>query len=262
MEGILIGALLVVAGIFCCTYVRKSFQNKNLEIQYIKTSTIAETRKNLEENEKAGFTGYREYVELKGKADAKTPQSTPYSKQEVAYYDANMYQVYEETNTYRDEKGNVRNRITKSESLISNQKSMGPLLVKDPQTGERAIIEISEAGMQLDTIKAFDKFEPQQAMQQYGFFKSLSFRPLGARTLGFRMTEEVIPIGHSLYVLGEAYLQSGELYIGKPLDGKKPFIVSVKSEAELIESNKFASTLSLVGGIVLAVLGVFVMIFY
>ncbi|NLW06658.1 MAG: hypothetical protein GX039_01545 [Clostridia bacterium] len=261
MEGLIIGAILLVAGAYCGIFLRKGILNKNRKMQYMETTTVGELTKLLNEYAAAGLEGYREYVELKGLAGAETPPETPYSKQKVAYYETELYQVYEERETYTDDKGNRRQRVHRHEEKISSQKSYVPILLKDPQTGETASIELTEGGMQLDTIKNFDKFEPLNMMEQYSFFSNFTFRPMGARTLGFRMVERIIPLEHRLYVLGEAYLENGRVYVGKPLDSKKPFIVSVKGEAELLQENKFAANLALVGGILLVVIGVCVMLF-
>ncbi|HHV64639.1 MAG TPA: hypothetical protein GXX46_06160 [Peptococcaceae bacterium] len=261
MESILIGLLLIAGGVFSSVFVSKKIKNKNIEIQYMRTSTIGEVEETLKENEASGLQGYREYVELKGVADVETPQETPFSKRRVAYYEADLYQVYEELHTYQDDKGKTQQKMERRESRISNQKSSGNLILKDPQSGEQAYIRLTQMGMQLDTIKDFDKFEPQNMMQQYSFFNALRFTPMGSRTLGYRMTEKIIPLGHSLYVLGEAYLENGRLYIEKPADSKKPFIVSVKNESELVQSNKLKANLAFVGGIALGLIGIFVMLF-
>jgi hypothetical protein len=84
---------------------------------------------------------------------------------------------------------------------------------------------------------------------------------MGARTLGFRMIEKTIPVGQSLYVLGEAWLEGLKVKIGRPRDVKKPFIVSVRSETDIVQSNNRSARIALVIGIVIAVAGVLVMIF-
>ncbi|MGI6451548.1 MAG: GIDE domain-containing protein [Desulfitobacteriia bacterium] len=261
MEVIIVGLVLIAGGVFCSVFVSKKLKNKNIEIQYMKTSTIGEVEKTLKENEASGLQGYREFVELKGVAEVETPQETPFTKRQVAYYEADLYQVYEELHTYQDNKGNTQQRMERRESRISNQKSSGNLILRDPQTGEQAYIRLTQMGMQLDTVKDFDKFEPQNIMQQYNFFNALRFTPMGTRTLGYKMTEKVIPLGHSLYVLGEACLENGRVYIDKPADREKPFIVSVRNESELVQSNKFKANLAFVGGIVLGLIGISIMLF-
>jgi hypothetical protein len=63
-----------------------------------------------------------------------------------------------------------------------------------------------------------------------------------------------------MYVLGEAYMDCGQLVVGAPRDKKKPFIVSTKSEEELIKTKKSSANLQLIGGIVCAVIGVIAVI--
>ena len=257
MVPIIIGAILIVLGVLLILVVRTRIKNKNIEIQFMKTVSLSDVKTTLKENESAGLTDYREYAEIKGTASSDTAIKTPYSETEVAYYDAALYQVFEETETYSDENG-THTRVNRREDLMSSQKSPGPIAVEDG--GEKAYIELMEHGMQLDTVKTLDKFEPTNMMNQYGFFSSLSYNPRGTRTLGFRMVEKTIPLRQPLYVLGDVYAQGGRLNITKPADSKKPFIVSVKNEADLIHGNKVGATASLVGGIVAAAAGIAVML--
>ncbi len=254
----IIGGILVVLGAFIAIYVPQRIKRKNVEIQFAKTTTLGELKQTLADNAAAGLEGYRQYAELKGAAATDAPQKTPFSEQDAAYFNADLYQVYEESEQYTDEQG-THTRMKRSESHLSNQKSYAPLLLQDA-SGGRAVIELAETGMQLDTCKTLDKFEPTGMLQQYSFFSGFNFNPMGARTLGYRMVEHTIPVGQPLYVLGEAELAGDTVTIRKPKDKKKPFIVSVKSEGDLIRGNKTGAIVALVGGIVLAVAGILVMI--
>ncbi len=254
MALIIIGVVLIALGGVLAFVVRRRIHNKNIEIQFMRTTTIPELGGTLKENEAQGLENYREYAELKGVASTDTPQKAPYSGQDVAYYDADIYQVFEEVETYRDDSG-THQRVNRREDLMSSQKSTGSLVLKDAESGDKAYIELSDHGMQLDTVKSFDRFEPMNMMNQYGFFSSFQFGQRGSRTLGFRMVEKTIPLNHSLYVLGDAYLQAGRLIIAKPADSKKPYIVSVRSEADLVRGNKRGATAALVFGIIVAVGG-------
>ena len=260
MVPIIIGAVLIALGAVLAFVVRTRINNKNIEIQFMRTTTIPELTAALKDNEAQGLENYREFAELKGLAAADSPQKTPYSESEVAYFDASLYQVYEEMETYTDEKG-THQRINRREELMSSQKSHTELALKDAQTGDKAYIALAERGMQLDTVQSMDKFEPTNMMNRYGFFSGFQFGQRGSRTLGFRMVEKTIPLNHALYVLGEAYLQHGRLCIAKPSDKKKPFIVSVKNEADLVRGNKAGATAALVFGIILAVAGVALIVF-
>lgn len=258
MTSIIIGAVLIVVGALLVLVVRTRIKNKNIEIQYMETKPLSDIKRTLEENEAAGLTNYREFAEIKGIASSGSSVKAPYSETDVAYYQAELYQVFEETQTYTDERG-THQRTSRREDLMSSQKSPGPIVVEDG--GEKAYIEVLEHGMRLDTVKTLDKFEPINMMNQYGFFSSFHYSPRGTRTLGFRMVERTIPLKHPLYILGDVYSQNGRLNISKPIDSKKPFIVSVKSEADLIHSNKVGMTMSLVSGIICAAAGIAIMIF-
>jgi hypothetical protein len=256
----IIGAILIVLGVFCSLYIPRRIKDRNIEIRFAKTTSINELISILTENAKAGLEGYRHYVELKGQAEKDIVQRAPFSENEVAYYNADLYQVFEETETFTDSSGSHQ-RIKKNESLITNQKSTGPIALKDAQSGDKVYINTSQSGLQLDTLKTLDKFEPVNNIQKYSFFGSHSYGPMGARTLGFRMVENTIPLGGSLYVLGEAILDDGRVNIEKPMDGKKPFIVSVKNEADIVQGNKSSANAALVFGILLALAGILLMIF-
>lgn len=255
----IIGGVLAVLGVFIAIYVPRRIKNKNIEIQFAKTTTLDELKKALADNAAAGLEGYRQYAELKGTAGSAAPQKAPFSEQEVAYFNADLYQVYEENEQYTDEQG-THTRMKRSESHMSNQKSYAPLLLQDA-SGGKATIELAESGMQFDTCKTMDKFEPTATLQQYSFFGGFNYNPMGARTLGFRMVEQTIPMGQPLYVLGEAELAGDAITIRKPKDKKKPFIVSIKSEGDLVRSNKAGAVFALVGGIMLVAAGIVVMIF-
>ena len=68
MVGIIIGAVLIALGAVLVLVVRTRIKNKNVEIQFMKTTTIADLSAVLKENESQGLENYREYAELKGVA--------------------------------------------------------------------------------------------------------------------------------------------------------------------------------------------------
>jgi hypothetical protein len=257
----IIGGILIIAGGILGFIVPRKMKNKNIEIKFLKTVPVGELNEILTANAEAGLEGYRHYAELKGKADSDDPQKTPFSKKEVAYYNANLYQVYEETETYRDEKGITRRRVKRNQSLVSNQKSSSPIILKDPASGDSVSIDASQSGIQLDTLKTLDKFEPSASKSKYGFLDNLKYNALGSKTLGFKMVENTIPLGQSLYVLGEALLEGKKINIMRPRDSKKPFILSVRSEDDIVRSNNRNANIALVFAILIALAGILLMIF-
>jgi hypothetical protein len=256
----IIGGILVVGGALISLLVPRAMKNKNVEIKFAKTLSLDELKKQLLQSEADGLTDFRQYAEIKGQAGLESGEKTPYSEREVAYYKAECYEVREEMETYTDDTG-THQRTKRTENLVSTQKSNSGLTVKDA-SGETASIELSESGMQFDAAKTFDKFEPLNAMNQYGFFGMLNIMPstTGIKTQGYRMVEYTIGLGQQLYVLGDALLNGGRVVIRKPADKKLPFIVSVKSEEDLVRANERGGKFALVGGIVSAVAGVLVIL--
>jgi len=257
----IIGGILVAAGIFVGLFIPRRLKDKNLEIRFMKTTPIAELKGILSDNAAAGLDGYRHFVELKGFAGAESGQKAPFSAKNVAYFNAELYQVYEETETTRDDKGVVRQHLVRHESLLTDQKSSGMITIQDTQPGEKVYFDIAQSGLQLETSKTLDKFEPVESMGRYSFFGSLKYSPLGAKTLGFRMVENTILLGQTLYAMGDAWLEGAKIFMGKPIDEKKPFILSVRNENDIVSSNKSGATAALVFGILLAIAGILIMIF-
>jgi hypothetical protein len=257
----ILGGILIVAGVFIGLFIPQRIKNKNLEIKFMRTTQIAELKGILSDNAAAGLDGYRHFVELKGSAGSEPVQKAPFSAKDVAYFNADLYQVYEEIETTKDDKGVASQHLVKQESHLTNQKSSGMVTIQDAQSGEKVYFDIAQSGLQLDTLKTLDKFEPAESMRQYSFFSGLKYSPLGAKTLGFRMVENTIPLGQALYAMGDAWLEDAKIYMGKPIDKKKPFILSVRNETDIVSSNKSGATAALVFGILFAIAGILIIIF-
>jgi len=261
MIGYIIGAILIVGGALMAWLIPRRLKNKILEIKFMKTTPIGELKAILTDNAKAGLEGYRHYVELKGKAGSDKTVKAPYSEKKVAYYDAKLYQVYEERRTYRDDNGVTHESMVRNESLLSDQKSSDTITIKNEDSADKVYVNPSQSGLRFDTMKTLDRFEPVNNMKNYSFFSGFNYRSMGARTLGFRMIENTIPLDHTLYLLGEAWLEGSRIAFGRPRDAKKPSLLSAKSEAEIIKSNKTKVNLAIVFGILVIVGGILIMIF-
>ena len=116
-------------------------------------------------------------------------------------------------------------------------------------------------GASIDLKDGANRFEPYESNRTYSFWGVSFTVPQGTRTLGFRYAEKIIPLGHPLYIAGEVRESAGNLHIGKPSEKSKPFIVSVKSEEEVVKSREAGAKAQLWFGIALIVVGVAVAIF-
>ncbi len=252
----LIPILLVVGGLVAIFYLRPKTQNAIIEIKYLQTKTISELKDMFTQMDENGLGNeYREFVELKGKIVSNTLYETPFSNRKVAYCNSKLSQVVEIRQQYRDSNGNMQTRIDKKENVISNEKTCQDISIVDSSSTDDVVLEINGVGCNLDIPKTFDRFEPKGRLGNYRYFDSFSWSRFGGETLGFKMIEETIEANQNLYVIGEAFKVGNKIHIGKPLDSKKPFIVTTKSEEDLINSSNQKSLFLLIGGIVAILFG-------
>lgn len=253
---ILIPILLIGFGLVCIFYIRPKLQESVTEIKYLQTKTINELVGMFQQMEENGLSNdYREFVELKGSVLSHKLLETPFSNRKVAYCESNLVQVTESREQYRDSNGNFQTRMVKHENTISNEKTSQEIQLIDGSCDTSVVLEINGTGCKFDIPKTFDRFEPKANLNSYHYFNSFSWNRYGAETLGFRMKEKTIEENQNLYVIGEAFKVGNTIHIGKPQDTKKPFIVTTKSEEDLINHSNQSAIFSLVGGILAIVVG-------
>lgn len=253
---IIIALLLIGGGLGAIFYIRPKTQNNVTEIKFMKTKSISELRDMFSQMDANGLgNDYREFVELKGMVTSDNLVETPFSNKKVAYCESTLAQVTETREQYRDSEGNLKNRVTKHENTISDEKSSQEISMLDSSTNDPVIIEVNGTGCTLDIPKTFDRFEPKDNLGNYRYFNSFSWNRFGSETLGFKMTEKTINANQSLYVIGEAFKVGDKIHIGKPQDNKKPFIVTTKSEEDLINKSNQNALFLLIGGIISIIVG-------
>lgn len=258
---ILIPLLLVGGGLIAIFYIRPKTQNNITEIKYMQTKTILELKDMFNQMDANGLGNeYREFVELKGTIVSDNLVDTPFSNRKVVYCESNLAQVTETREQYRDNNGNMQTRISKHENTISNEKTSQEIYMIDNSSNESVSLEINGTGCKLDIPKTFDRFEPKANLGNYRYFNSFSWNRFGAETLGFKMTEKTINANQSLYVIGEAFRVGNQIHIGKPQDNKKPFIVTTKSEEDLVNKSTQSAMFSLIGGIIAIGIGIVMLI--
>ncbi len=263
---IIIGVLLVALGVYLAVFQRAKSASLALEIQAQPTKTFEEVKEALEAMQEYN-PSYRELVEVKGFAATNETVKTPYTNRQVAFYTAETVQVSETTEEYRDSEGNRKLRTTKREDKISEEESSADLILKD-NAGNEIFIETNGVANKLDLVKTHDHLEPQNPygasynndpFRRYRKFTVPSYGT-GYRILGFKQVEKTFPLGGALYVLGEAYMLANRIWIGPPKDSKQPFIVTTKSEEQMLKQTQSSQTSSTVGGIICAILGVVLVI--
>lgn len=257
---IIIGIVFIVAGVVSATVLRSKNKNAVLDIKYMQTKSVQDLKDIFSQMESSGLSDYREFVELKGNVTNDTLTETPFSNEQVAYCESKVTKVTEYTESYRDSEGRSRTRTRTDKDVISEEKSSQDIYIKDASSDEAVVLEINASGCELDIPKTFSRFENRNNVGNYKYFNSRNFGNYGSNTTGFTLEEKTISQGQNLYAIGEAYKVGNTIHIGKPMDSKKPFIVTTKSEEDFVNTSNKKATANLFGGILLAIIGI-VMIF-
>jgi len=262
MVGIIIGAILVLGGVGM--YFGSQSQKKKLDIiKGTETSTAAALKDIASSVAKdIGAGSFNQIVEVKGKIECDQPLASELSQTPCVHYSMKIDREWEETYWDTDSEGHRTQKTRRgSDNVSSNTRSI-PFLVRDA-TGT---IKVDPTGASIDSEKVFSRFDPGEisggSIRIGRFALNLASNLMGGgrRTLGYRYEESAVPLGRDIYVLGEAVDSSGELRIQNPSQKGGKFIVSLKSEEQLVKSAGSATRGLMIGGCVAAALGVVLVI--
>jgi hypothetical protein len=234
-----IGAILYLIG--------RSQAGKLRQMVSVETSTAKEladlarsVRQDLEQLGQTGG-GFSQVAEVKGVLRADYPLTSEIGKQPCVYYKSTVTREYEESYWETDSQTNQRvQRTRRSSETVSDNSQRTDFWVED-STGR---IRVDPEGADMETTQAVDRFEPAGAGQGGSVISFGEFRidvggfggGPGTRTLGYRFKEQITPADRRIYVLGEAIDVDGEVVIQKPRQGGKRFMISLKSEEDLVKS--------------------------
>ncbi|WP_038030984.1 E3 ubiquitin ligase family protein [Thermonema rossianum] len=254
---IIIGVILLAVGGFL-EYNRRRQLRRVLNIKYHQTSNIADiiaTYKDISQSLGAG--NYSQIVEVKGKAKAKSPLQSEFSKKAVVYCATTITREYETKVQKQDQEGKTYWATERRSEVVSRQENKLPFLIEDG-SGE---IEVNPEGAELHLIQSVDRFEREGEGEFFSYIAQNIGGSGNNKTLGFRYREWIIPVGAPLYVLGEAHDRDGYLRIGKPKDENESFIISTKTEEQLVKESEGSAKMSLAGAFVLGIIGIGLIIY-
>jgi hypothetical protein len=219
------GAVLMVAAIGCV--IAFWYQQSKLNVM---KHTETRSAKDLVDTARAvaadiGGGAFAELTEVKGIVRCDAPLTSELAKIPCVYYHMTITRQYEETYHERDQQGRMVTRTRQGSDEVASHTRRTLFQIED-QTG---CITIDPTDGQLTTEKVHSRFEPGSWLDAAHSIATGA----GSRTLGYGYEEWAIPVGHRLYVLGEATDTSGELRIQRPADKGQHFLVSTKSEEAL-----------------------------
>lgn len=247
---LIIGVLLLLAG-GGFYYARQQQLSKALDIKYYETSSIQEiTQLYNDLKDTVGIGSYSgNIVELVGIGLSDYPLTAVHSQRPALAYEASVEREYEVTEQERDNEGNYRTVVKRRSETVSQQSEYVVFTLND---GSGSLIKVDMKGARRDFMQSVDRFESEAPRGMNISFGNSS----GSRTIGYRYTEKIIPNNAKLYVLGEVNDRSGELMVSKPKEKDKPFIVSTKSEDDLIQTAESNAKWQKIASIVSAIAGV------
>ena len=212
-------------------------------------------------------TGYKEYVEVKGRLVCDEPLRGDISDATGAIVETEVVRVSERREETRDAQGNIRTEWRKHEETVSSNRRESPFWVDDG-TGRLRVKPKGARGVEL--VKVMERFETAGNESGFGGQITLSmgrfqmslgsgrWDPTSSRTLGYRFIERVLPIGKPIYAIGEVAATVDEGLLLRPPtdeDKKKPFMVTPKTEEEIVAASQKSAKIMRIIAIVLGAVG-------
>lgn len=249
LVAIIIGVILAGIGGFLI-YNRQFALNKAMNVRYHQTTQI---REELEIYQavaagvgKGSYSG--KIVEFKGICMTKNPLEAEHSGTPCVYYEATVTREYEYTSTSTDSEGRTHTETRRGSETVSSNKRAVKFYLNDG-SGEEILVD--SEGASIDSIKTYDQFE-REPRQGFSWTSLIS----GSRTLGYQYTERCIPVKAQLYVLGELSDRGGEVAVVKPTKEGENYIISTKSEEQIVADAQSSAGWQLWGGIALIIAGI------
>ncbi|MCH2235138.1 MAG: E3 ubiquitin ligase family protein [Crocinitomicaceae bacterium] len=236
--GLIIGGLVVaVVGVILWIVMGKR-AGKAAVLDLTDTSRVTDVNENYQSTlNSMGPNSFTHFCEVKGQAHADDPLKSDLAEAECVYFSSKVVHEYKVKERRKDSNGNYQTKwVNKSETVSENSQWANGWGVKD----DTGFIAVNAAKSEIHTEQLFSNFEQGEPGSNGGLNVKIGNFSLGIggnndyKTIGYRYSEEGIKVGSNLYVLGDANDRDGNLIVSKPIDKKQPFIVSTKSEDELM----------------------------
>lgn len=237
--GILIGGVVVAIIGAILWIVKGKKEGKAAHLELTETSKISDVNENYTSIQSSlGDGSFTHFCEVKGVAHSDNPLESELAKERVVYYSSKVIHEYEKLENKKNSDGKMEKKWVKHKDIVSdNERWAEGWGIKD----DSGFIQIDAAKAEIHTEQIFSKFERDNGSDNNAvnlkignFSLGLGQKNPGHKTIGYRYTEQAIKMNTNLYVLADANDRDGSLNLSKPQDKKLPFIVSTKSEDELM----------------------------
>ncbi|GAB4380414.1 MAG: E3 ubiquitin ligase family protein [Elainellaceae cyanobacterium] len=256
MNWVIFGVVLIAIGAILF-FVRQGEKSRAFAIRSARSATMAELATMSKEiaNEIGGGS-WREYVKVTGMIECDRPLTSELRQEPCVHYTMSVRREYEETVTVKDDKGETRTETRRGSETLSNNQQSVPFWLKD----DTGWIEVNPDRAEIDTVQILDEFRPDSGYGgriSYGRFAlNVGTFPSARRTLGYHYSESVLPIQRRLFALGTLSDSGGRLTLQRPTESGQQFILSLKSEEELVRDADVTAQYSFYGMIACLAIGV------
>jgi hypothetical protein len=223
-------------------FIGRSQGKKALDMASTETSTAASLALEAADVAKEiGAGSFTKVAELKGLVECASPLSAEMSGTECVWYRSTVVREYEESYSERQSDGTTKSGTRRGSETVSTNERRVPFMLRD----DTGAIEVDPEGAPIDGERVLSKFEQGDrgpSLTIGGFRLALGALGQGRRTIGYKIEEWALVLGARVYLLGEARDDGGRLRIAKPAAKGGRFILSVKSEEQLLKSAKTGSS--------------------
>ena len=249
--------LIVAVGAFLFARHQRAQSRKATATETMSCGDIAQLADGVAGEVGAGdFTQRCEAVGV-AKAGPQGLVDAPESKLDAVWVRTKVVHKYWEMVETRNDGRTTRTRQEREET-VSEIDSVAPFALTD-DTGS---VVIHPEGADIDRPEqVVDRFDQRSTADRAGdgLLSALLRSGQDSGTLGFQHQEWIIRPGARLYVQGEVADRTGALVFERPRD-KGRFLISTRSEEEIVAGHERSAKLALGGAIAAAVLGVILLI--
>jgi len=232
-----IGGIVLLAAALVFFLIRQSQATKLAQVMAAETLTCAGVERFCRDMGEPVGPSAGPQIGVKGSIEPRTALKAELSAQECVCFKTQVEREWEEERWEDDPNEKSGRRLTthRGTETVANNERLEPFYVRD--TSGRVLVD--PQGADIDWVQSVDRFEkgePQAGAALIGglLFQAVGVQVGGRKTLGYRYHEWVLPPGRAAYVLGGAALRGGEPCIQRPAEPGKRFIVSTKSEEQIV----------------------------
>jgi E3 Ubiquitin ligase len=229
------GVICIIVGVVL--FFLQKYQREKLQSIRLANAVSAADIHRLAQavGQEIGTGSWKDYVKLSGTVRCDRPLMSELKQVPCVYYSMQVMREYEETVTRTDSEGRETRETERGSEQISSNSQSTPFQIDD---GTDSVM-VNPTGAKIETVSVLDEFrpEPRDGLLSYGNF-SLALGSLGVgggrRTLGYRYRESILPLERRVFILAAVGDTTGEIALQKPSETGRKFLISLKSEEQVM----------------------------